>query len=362
MRLKAKLSSLDLPSPPSVGNAENMPRRKKGVNSMKIKILSLAFGLNEILNLHLDRVGFKAETVDYSKPLLPQIEEADILINGLGQVDRSIIDVCHKLRMVHQVGTGIDNVDVDYCSSRSIYVANVPKANSVAVAEHTLFLMIYMAKNMKSAERGLMQRRVLNVLGSELQGKTLLVIGLGYIGSEVAKRANAFGMKVIAVTKHPDKKGFTTRSNNSSSTHERPYDFLDGLIRLNNLSRYLSDADYVSLHANLTDETRGMIGIEEFKLMKRTAFLINVARAPIVDRNALYTELLNGTIAGAAFDVFWEEPANPHDRLLQLDNFVLMPHIAGWTRESASVAAEVITKNIEKIAQGEAPLTAVNSF
>jgi D-3-phosphoglycerate dehydrogenase len=96
--------------------------------------------------------------------------------------------------------------------------------------------------------------------------------------------------------------------------------------------------------------------------MKRTAFLINVARAPIVDREALYKALHNGTIAGAAFDVFWEEPANPNDSLLQLDNFVLMPHIAGWTRESANVVAEVITRNIEKVAKGEAPLTAVNSF
>jgi D-3-phosphoglycerate dehydrogenase / 2-oxoglutarate reductase len=264
--------------------------------------------------------------------------------------------------MVHQVGTGIDNVDVEYSTSKSIYVANVPKANSVAVAEHTLFLMIYMAKSMKSAGSSLMQRRVLNVLGSELQGKTLLLIGLGYIGSEVAKRANAFGMKIIAITKHPEKKGFITSVGNTSGKCERSYDFLDRLTAPNDLSKYLSDADYVSLHANLTDETRGMIGVEEFNLMKRTAFLINVARAPIVDRDALYTALHNGMIAGAAFDVFWEEPANPRDRLLQLDNFVLMPHIAGWTRESTNVAAEVITRNIEKVAQGEAPLTAVNSF
>jgi D-3-phosphoglycerate dehydrogenase len=127
-------------------------------------------------------------------------------------------------------------------------------------------------------------------------------------------------------------------------------------------SKYLSYADFVSLHTNLTDETRGMIGKEEIKLMKRTAFLINVARAPIVNRDALYTALYNQKIAGAAFDVFWEEPANPHDKLLQLDNFVLKPHIAGWTTESANPAAEVITKNIEEVAQGEAPLTAVNSF
>jgi D-3-phosphoglycerate dehydrogenase len=248
-------------------------------------------------------------------------------------------------------------VGVDYCTTRSIYVANIPKANSVAVAEHTLFLMICMAKNMKGAGRGLMQRRVLNVLGSELQGKTLLIIGLGYTGSEVAKRANAFGMKVIAVTKHPDKKGTNTEHDGSIDRYERPNAFLDRLFRPNELSKYLSSADYVSIHANLTDETRGMIGKQEIKLMKRTAFLINVARAPIVDRDALYTALSGEKIGGAAFDVFWEEPANPDDELLQLDDFVLTPHIAGWTTESASVAAEIITKNIEKVAHGKAPFS-----
>jgi D-3-phosphoglycerate dehydrogenase len=105
-----------------------------------------------------------------------------------------------------------------------------------------------------------------------------------------------------------------------------------------------------------------MIGKEELGLMKRTAFLINVARAQIVNRRALCTALYSGAIAGAAFDVFWEEPADPDDKLLQLDNFVLTPHIAGWTIESANVAATIITTNIKKIAQGEAPLTAVNSF
>lgn len=329
---------------------------------MKINILTLAFGLDEILSIHLNRVGFKAEVVDYSSPLLPQIEDANVLINGLGKIDWSIIHRCKKLQMIHQIGTGVDNVDIDYCTSRSIYIANVPKANSVAVAEHTLFLMIYTAKNMKSAGRGVMQRRVLNVLGSELQGKTLLLIGLGYIGSEVAKRAKAFGMKVIALTKHPDKKRFTTKVDGSIARGERSYDFLDGLIGSHELSKFLSNADYVSLHTNLSDETRGMIGKEEFGLMKRTAFLINVARAQIVNRDALYEALHDGTIAGAAFDVFWEEPADPKDRLLQLDNFVLTPHIAGWTIESANVAARIITTNIEKIAQGEAPLTAVNSF
>jgi D-3-phosphoglycerate dehydrogenase / 2-oxoglutarate reductase len=178
----------------------------------------------------------------------------------------------------------------------------------------------------------------------------------------VARRASAFGMKVIAATRHPDKKRVYRRSEDSRNRDEQPNLLLDKVITPEELSKHLSYADYVSIHTNLTDETRGMIGMEEIELMKRTAFLINVARAPIVDREALYTVLNDEKIAGAAFDVFWDEPADPDDKLLQLDNFVLTPHIAGWTAESASVAAEVIMKNIEKVAKGEAPLTAVNSF
>lgn len=117
----------------------------------RIVILRLAVGLNKILSSHLQKTGFLAETVDYSKPLRPQIENADVLVNGLGRIDRSIIECCPNLKLVQQVGTGIDNVDIKYCSAKSIYAAHVPKANSVAVAEHTLFLMTYLAKNIKAA-------------------------------------------------------------------------------------------------------------------------------------------------------------------------------------------------------------------
>jgi len=127
------------------------------------------------------------------------------------------------------------------------------------------------------------------------------------------------------------------------------------------LSETISKADYISIHTPPTDNTLGMIGIPEFGLMKSSAFLINVARAVIVDSDALYTALYNGKIAGAAFDVFWEGPADPNDRLLKLDNFVLTPHIAGWTSESAEATAKIITTNIDRISHGEIPVTAVNS-
>ena len=117
----------------------------------------------------------------------------------------------------------------------------------------------------------------------------------------------------------------------------------------------------VSLHTPLTEETKNIIGAKELALMKKSAYLVNVARAPIVNREALYTVLSNGKISGAAFDVFWEEPPDPNDKLLKLNNFLLTPHIAGWTADSVDAIARIIATNIERFAQGEIPLTIVNS-
>lgn len=328
-------------------------------NKMKIMILSYAAGLTEILSGKLKEFGLAAERIDYSKPILTQITDADVLVNGLGKVDKPIIDACPKLKLVHQVGTGVDNVDIGYCTLKSIYVANIPHINNVSVAEHTLFLMIYLAKNMKSAGEGIMKRRVFNVLGSELYGKKLTIIGLGATGREVAKRAKAFGMYITAVTKHPDsKKGKIDNNNN----HNNRWNYFINIIQgVEALSNSLIDADYISIHAPLTDETRGLIGAKEINSMKSSAFLINVARAQIVDREGLFTSLVNKKIAGAAFDVFWEEPADPNDKLLKLDNFVLTPHLAGWTSESADNATRIIASNINRVLHGEKPTTVVNS-
>jgi D-3-phosphoglycerate dehydrogenase len=328
---------------------------------MIIKILSYAAGLKDILSTKLKEIGLRAETVDYSKALLPQLRDADVIVNGLGTVDKSIIDAVPKLKLVHQVGTGIDNVNVDYCTSKSIFVANVPNVNNVAVAEHTIFLMIYLAKNIKSAGSSLMKRRVINILGSELHDKILLIIGLGATGIEVAKRAKSFNMHVIAVTKHPySKKNSLQKTSLDHKEHGGGVVF-DDIRGLEGLTESIPNADYISIHTLLNNETLGMIGTEEISLMKSSAFLINVARAAIVDGEALYSALVDRKIAGAAFDVFWNEPADPNDKLLKLDNFVLTPHIAGWTSESAEAAARIIVTNIERISQGEIPVTAVNS-
>jgi len=321
---------------------------------MKIKLLINSNVLEAILSAKLNEVGLTdSDIIDYNKPLLPQLVDADVIVNDFSKIDKTLIDGCPNLRLVHQIGIGYDNVDVAYCTSKSVYVANVPLANAVSVAEHTMFLILYLAKNMKGTSTNtgtsILESRLAGVLGSELQGKTITIIGLGATGLEVAKRAKSFGMHVVAMTKNP-----------SLKKPEKEY-FVDSIGGLETLSESLARADYVSLHTPLTAETRSMIGKKELSLMKKSSFLINVARAPIVDREALFTELSSKKISGAAFDVFWEEPADSNDKLLKLDNFVLTPHTAGWTHESVDAIARIITTNIERISQAQVPLTIVNS-
>src|SRR5215469_3758211 len=322
---------------------------------MKIKLLTRSSDLNKILISKLNQLGLSADAiivVDYKQPLLPQLVDAEIIVNGFGNIDKTIIDGCPNLQLIQQTGIGIDNVDVSYCTSRSIFVANVPLANAVSVAEHTLFLILYLAKNILSADTNshVLERRA-QTLGSEVQGKTLVIIGLGATGLEVAKRAKSFGMHVIAVTKSP----FLKKPGGVDKAY-----YVDSLGGSEILSESISRADYISLHTPLTEQTKNMIGAKEFAMMKKSAFLVNVARAAIVDREGLFTALSSNKISGAAFDVFWEEPPDPNEKLLKLHNFILTPHIAGWTIESVETTARIIATNIERFAQAEIPLTIVN--
>jgi D-3-phosphoglycerate dehydrogenase / 2-oxoglutarate reductase len=324
---------------------------------MKIKLLTRSSDLNEILLAKLNQIGLAGESIDYEMPIVPQVADAEVIVNGFGIIDKSFIEQCPNLQLIQQTGIGVDNVDISYCTSKSILVANVPLANAVSVAEHTLFLILYLAKNVKEKLSDsnnnnslLFERRIHGNLGFEIQRKVLVIIGLGATGLEVAKRAKSFGMHVIAVTKNPflKKQGI-----------DKAY-FVDNIGGPEILSESISRADYVSLHTPLTEETKNMIGAKELALMKKSAYLVNVARAPIVNKESLYIVLSNSKIAGAAFDVFWEEPPDSNDKLLKLNNFILTPHIAGWTADSVDAIARIIATNIERFAQGETPLTIVN--
>jgi D-3-phosphoglycerate dehydrogenase / 2-oxoglutarate reductase len=321
---------------------------------MKIKLLTRSCDLNKILMSKLNQMGLTSDEniviVDHKQPLLPQVADAEIIVNGFGNIDKTIIDGCPNLQLIQQTGIGVDNVDVSYCTSKSILVANVPLANAVSVAEHILIL--YLAKNMKRSadtnnNHNILERRI----GSEIQGKTLVIIGLGATGLEVAKRSKSFGMHVIAVTKSP----FLKKTGGVDKAY-----YVDSLGGSEILSESISRADYISLHTPLTEQTKNMIGEREFAMMKKSAFLVNVARAAIVDREALFTALTSNKISGAAFDVFWEEPPDPNDKLQKLRNFILTPHIAGWTIESVDTMARIIATNLERFAQAQIPLTIVN--
>jgi D-3-phosphoglycerate dehydrogenase / 2-oxoglutarate reductase len=331
---------------------------------MKISILTYAAGIKENLYNKLQTMGFVVDIVDYNKPMENQISDSYILINGLGKLDKSIIDMCPKLKLVHQIGTGIDNIDISYCTSKSIYVANVPHKNNISVAEHAIFLMISLAKNIKHAEKGISQKRVINVLGTELCNKTLTIVGLGSIGTEVAKRAKAFDMNIIAITKRPQLRNKIVQNviQNGKSNYTKNSDSfaVDQIRGIEDLEYAISKADFISIHTPLNNETESMIGAKEFSLMKKSAYLINVSRAHLVNRNALLQALTSRNIAGAGFDVFYEEPANPSDKFLNLDNFIYTPHIAGWTLEAIEITTNIILNSIHLLLQGKKPPTVVN--
>jgi D-3-phosphoglycerate dehydrogenase len=311
----------------------------------------------EYLDKQIKKIGLDIEFVDCQKPIEPQLDDAKIIVNGFSSIDKSILDACPDLKLVQQSGIGVDGIDVKECTTRGIYVANVPMANAISVAEHTLFLILYLAKNIKNRanvagnqQPGTPPTKIKGHPAVELLGKTLAIIGLGVTGIEVAKRAKAFGMRVEAVTKNP-----FTKTEGSNKKY-----FVDSINGTEKLQEILARADIVSIHTPLNNETQGMIGTRELKLMKNSAYLINVARAHIVNKDALYLALTNKEIAGAAFDVYWTEPADPNDEILKLDNFFLTPHIAGWTAEAIDSITKIIAINIERVSRGQVPLTIVN--
>ncbi|MEJ7642171.1 MAG: NAD(P)-dependent oxidoreductase [Candidatus Nitrosocosmicus sp.] len=323
---------------------------------MKIKGLLQNDAFKDFLDKQMKRIGLVIEFVDYKKPLEPQIADANIIVNGFNNINKSILDLCPELKLVQQSGIGVDSIDVKECTTRGIYVANVPMANAVSVAEHALFLILYLAKNIKSITHKDISLSSISTTNTkynptvELQGKTLAIIGLGVTGIEVAKRAKAFGMRVDAITKNP-----FTKTEGSNKKY-----FVDSINGTDKLQEILAKADIVSIHTPLNNETQNMIGPKELKLMKSSAYLINVSRAHIVNKEALHLALADKEIAGAAFDVYWHETTDPNDKILKLDNFILTPHIAGWTAEAIESITKIISINIERASRGQVPLTIVN--
>jgi D-3-phosphoglycerate dehydrogenase len=298
----------------------------------------------------LERLRRAGEVTVVSKlpeaELIKRIVDFDALVvRSETRVTAPIIEAGRKLRVVGRAGVGVDNIDVPAATRKGILVVNAPRGNIVAAAEHTVALLFALARWVPQADasvkRGEWTRS--KFIGTEIRGKTLGVVGLGNVGSEVAKRAHGLEMEVIAY--------------DPVVSVERAELFNVALVTLKEL---LERADFVTVHVPLVESNRNLIGAPELARMKPTARLVNTARGGIVDEAALCAALQSGQIAAAAADVFVTEPpgANP---LLALPNFIATPHIGASTVEAQVSVAFDVAEEVAAVLAGDLPRFAVNA-
>ncbi|MFN2446304.1 MAG: 2-hydroxyacid dehydrogenase [Vicinamibacterales bacterium] len=276
--------------------------------------------------------------------LLSRVEGKSALIGLLTDtIDAPVLDAAGpSLRVVANVAVGYNNIDLDACRARGIIVTNTPDVLTNACADFTWALILAVTRRLGEGER-VVRRQAWRgwaldyLLGMELRGKQLGIIGLGRIGHAVAGKAAAFGMQVAYSAKRPaDVPGATQMG----------------------LDELLASSDVVSLHCPMTPETKHLIDRKSLLKMKRTAYLINTSRGPIVDEEALAWALRERLIAGAALDVYEHEPA-VHTGLLDLENVLLIPHLASATTETRTAMADLAASNVLAVLSGEPPLTPV---
>jgi len=289
-------------------------------------------------------------TVDVKTGLSPK-ELAEIIEPYEGLIVRSstkvtaeVIAKADHLKVIGRAGVGLDNVDADAATKRGIIVMNVPAGNTISTAEHTMSLLLALARRIPQADAhlraGLWERS--KFVGTELFGKTLGIIGLGKIGTEVARRAQAFGMRVIAF----DPFISTERAGQLE-------------VQVTDLPTVYRESDFITVHTPLNAETRHLIGAKEIAQMKKDVRLINCARGGIIDEQALHQAITEGKVAGAAIDVFEEEPPKHHP-LCQLDEVVCTPHLGASTQEAQLNVAIEITKQVADALLGRGIRNAVN--
>ena len=290
--------------------------------------------------------------LDRAAPLAPQFEGARVVVDQGGHGTREMIDAGAEagVELWQVVTTGVDHSDVGYMLERGLRVSNTPGLfSSVALAEHVLFLMLFIAKKFRESEASLRAGILYRPLNDELEGTTLGLVGLGASGRELARRAAVLGMRVNAIDAFPVAPGEL-----ASLGVER----CDGP---DELDRLLAESDYVSIHIPLTAETRHLIDAGKLAMMKPSAVLINVARGGIVDEAALAAALTSGRLRAAGIDVFSQEPPAADDPLLALPQVVATPHVAGTTYGTSRRRGVVCVENLTRIAQGLAPLYEIGS-
>jgi len=305
----------------------------------------------EILSEYCEVETYLGEQPPKKEEILAGIRGKDAILCLLtDKIDRDIMDVAPNLKVISSFSVGYDHIDVAEATRRGIYVTYTPGVLTEATADFAWTLLMAIARRIVEADRNVRTGNwkvgwgPMILLGDSVYGKTLGIVGLGRIGAALAKRAKGFDMKVVYydIVRAPIEK-----------EKELGVEYVS-------LEKLLGESDFVSIHVPLSKETYHLFGEAQFKQMKRTAFLINTSRGPVVDEKALAKALQEKVVAGAALDVFEKEPTDPDNLLLRLDNIVMAPHIASATKEARSKMSEVSAKNLVAVLKGEMPLFLVN--
>jgi len=305
----------------------------------------------ELLERHAEVEVF--DGVDNAIPrdlLLSKVEGVDGLLPLLTErIDAEVMDAGGRLKVISNYAVGFNNIDTEAATERGIYVTNTPGILTDTTADAAFALLMAAARRIPEADRHIRARGWIHAwgprmfIGTDVHGKTLGILGLGRIGSAIARRAKGFDMKVIYHDVY------------------RREDLEEELgLAYRSKEEVLREADFVSLHVPLIPETHHMIGAEELEAMKETAILVNTSRGPVVDEAALCEALRDGAIAGAGLDVFETEPLDPGSPLLGLDNVVLTPHLASGSVETRTKMAVTAATNLVSVLQGNEPPNLVN--
>jgi D-3-phosphoglycerate dehydrogenase len=292
--------------------------------------------------------GCAIVTSPYPRPatedeLIPLVGDVDAVLAGTDAFTRRVFEAAPRLKVVSRFGVGYDAIDCAAAAEHGVWVTITPGTNEQSVADHTLALLLALARDLVPEANATRRGEWRRPIGLELAGLTLGLIGFGRIGRQVATRARAFGLQVLVYDVAPD-----------------PAAAAEVGARLVDLDTLLAGADFVSLHAPATPETRDLINAHTLAKMKRTAYLINTARGELVDEAALARALASGQLAGAALDVFKQEPPDPTHPLLSLPNVIATSHVAGITWQSAERMAALAVENILAVLRGERPPHPVN--
>ena len=299
-----------------------------------LELLREELSQDEVIECSQEEIADVAKGCDVLVPLVARIAE-DALASG-------------RLRLVQQFGAGLDGVDIEAASRHGVHVANVPSgetANADSVAELALLLMLALARRFPLAQDSFRKRRLGAPMGTTLMGKTVVIVGFGGIGRALARRLVGLGVQRIAVSRRGPR------------GDDRD---VDRHVSINALPEILGQADFVVVATPLGTETRGLIGKDFLARMKNGAFIVNVARGPVIDREALIDALASGKLGGAGLDVFWEEPADPADPLFSF-NVIATPHIGGATDASFRGIAAAVADNVNRVRRDETPRNCVNA-